>query len=163
MVGIVALIAATIGLSDSAGRAVARFSALNEDMRWDIWRVSFDLLSDQWIVGSGLGSFVPLYAAAEPIELLQPRYVNHAHNDYLELIIEAGVLGAVAIAGAIAVLVSTGRCLLKMDNTPALLLLLVPGIAMLHSIIDYPLRTPAISCIAALCLSHCIASLSQNK
>lgn len=165
LAGIVGLALASVlvvTLSDTAWRSLARFAAIEEDMRWDIWQVSWGLVKQYWLAGSGLGSFVPLYAAVEPLELLQPRFVNHAHNDYLEVVIEAGVLGLIAIAGVWAVIAITGHMLLKGNNKFHHLLLLVPVLGLLHSMIDYPLRTPAISCIASLCLAHCVASFVKS-
>ena len=165
LAGIVGLVLASVlvvTLSDTASRSLARFAAIEEDSRWDIWRVSWGLVKQYWPAGSGLGGFVPLYAQVEPLALLQPRFVNHAHNDYLEVVIEAGVLGLIAIAGVWVVVAMTGHMLLKGANKRCHLLLLVPVLTLLHSTIDYPLRTPAISCIASLCLAHCIASLLKS-
>ena len=46
-------------------------------------------------IGSGLGTFVPVYAMFEKPEDASPTYVNHAHNDILEVWLETGVLGLV--------------------------------------------------------------------
>src|SRR5438045_7942021 len=48
-------------------------------------------------VGSGLGSFVPVFQLFERPDTVLKQYVNHAHNDYIELFIETGLLGAAAL------------------------------------------------------------------
>src|SRR5258708_6371010 len=54
-------------------------------------------------LGSGVGTFIPVYATFErPEDTLAGMYVNHAHNDVLELWLEAGVAGA-SLGGVFAV------------------------------------------------------------
>ncbi len=45
-------------------------------------------------VGSGLGSFDPVYRSVEPLERLDATFFNQAHNDYLEIWLETGWIGA---------------------------------------------------------------------
>ena len=54
--------------------------------------------------GGGFGSFEAAYKIVEPVNLLSLQYLNHAHNDYLELAIEAGLPG-LALAGLWIVLI----------------------------------------------------------
>ena len=100
--------------------------------------------------GSGLGSFVSLYAAREqPQDALVDTFANHAHNDFLELWLETGILGLAALAvyvcwwvwrsyGAWRGAALGGEAIdhwLARASGFAILLLL------LHSAVDYPLRT----------------------
>ena len=49
--------------------------------------------------GSGLGSFVPVYAMFEkPQDMLVNGYANHAHDDILELWLETGLVGPILVA-----------------------------------------------------------------
>ncbi len=52
-------------------------------------------------VGSGLGGFDPLFRMHEPFELLKPTYFNHAHNDWLEIALDAGGAGIALLFGSI--------------------------------------------------------------
>ena len=111
-------------------------------------------------LGYGLGTFVQAYdeigdASAD----IQP-YVNHAHDEYVELWLEGGVpamlltLGALSLLGAQVVrLLRAGSgdegvnlqgYGLRIGATAALLLLA------LHSIVDYPLRTLTLATLAGL-------------
>ena len=46
-------------------------------------------------VGSGMGTFVPVYAMFEKPEDVSLFYVNRAHNDLLEVWLETGVVGLI--------------------------------------------------------------------
>ena len=60
-------------------------------------------------LGSGLGTFVPVYAIFEkPGDTALNSYVNRAHNDVLELWLETGVLGLV-LMGLFVIWLARGR------------------------------------------------------
>ena len=103
-------------------------------------------------LGSGIGSFDPAYRVVEPVESVGTQFLNHAHNDYAELWVEAGVMGAVVVvAFLIWALVASARIWLAPERggAPAraatLVILLLAG----HSLVDYPLRTLALAAVFA--------------
>jgi len=110
--------------------------------------------------GSGSGTFVPVYQMFEqPNDTFANIYVNHAHNDFLELWLETGVLGPLLVClfliwlGFTALKVwprsaanmSSFDCTLARAATVIIVLLLV------HSVVDYPMRTEAIMAVFAVC------------
>jgi O-antigen ligase len=147
------LIVVTVALStDLASRSLARFESVDADLRWSIWQWSWPLVGTYFPVGGGIGTYPMLFPPAEQLAWVKPTYVNHAHNDYLEQLIEIGALAPVFWT------------LMLMAITPPLLaawrdrrrqsgrLGLIAG-AMLfliatHSAVDYPLRRPAIAVTA---------------
>jgi O-antigen ligase len=62
--------------------------------RWELWQVGVGLIDLTRVVGRGLSTF-PVYVE----QVLPPRYVAPPHNDYLKVLIETGILGALAWAG----------------------------------------------------------------
>lgn len=109
-------------------------------------------------VGSGLGTFDTVFRRAESLSLVKPTYFNHAHNDYLEILIETGAIGIVVVAVAIVGIL--GRAAWVSFRAPvgrntSLCLLGANFLTMvcIHSIVDYPLRTIAISTVFAVCLA----------
>ena len=73
------------------------------DQRVGFWKTTMPMVKDYWLTGSGLGTY------GSVIENYQPRHkihrpLEHAHNDYLELVAEAGVPFAVIFLGSIACL-----------------------------------------------------------
>ena len=138
-----------------------RFEDLTDgDGRFDIWASTTNAAAAVAPAGAGLGTFEPFYRAWEPLNFMGPAFVNHAHNDYLELWLEAGGLAPLLLA---AFLLWFGRASLKAwlaPETESTLLARAGGIATLvllaHSVVDYPLRTQALACvfaIAAGCMS----------
>jgi O-antigen ligase len=106
-----------------------------------------------WPWGSGYGSFVPVYAAFEDLDLVGPNFVIEAHNDYLQLILEGGLPGTLSLLACLAAiawgLLSLVRHRAPLDAlAPAALVVLL----LAHSVVDYPLRMPALSVLFALCL-----------
>lgn len=67
-----------------------------------VWSATWTAFTDFWLTGSGLGTFIhvfPLYAPHS----IQSIY-DHAHNDYLEFILENGLIGAILLGGFAGVL-----------------------------------------------------------
>jgi O-antigen ligase len=136
-------------------RAMGRFNTgVLEDARWTIAGRAFQTALAYLPFGSGVGSFVPVYAAHEkPEELLADVYVNHAHDDYLEILLETGVLGAAIVA---AFIVWWGRRSLRAwrpgvgGDPHARAAALIAGLLLIHSLVDYPLRTAAMTSVLAV-------------
>jgi O-antigen ligase len=106
-----------------------------------------------WPWGSGYGSFVPVYAAFEDLDLIGPTFVIEAHNDYLQLALEGGLPGTlsllVALAAILWALVSLWRRRVPLEAmAPAAIVVVL----LAHSAVDYPLRMPALSVLFAVCL-----------
>ena len=104
--------------------------------------------------GVGFGAFEQAYRAAEPVDLLSPTYFNHAHNDWLQIIVEGGVPGALILLVALALIVwriiQCVRFRQDRSKTSTLNWLGMFSILLiaLHSFVDYPLRTPVIMMVA---------------
>ena len=104
--------------------------------------------------GSGTGSFARIYQVYEGNATLIATYVNHVHNDYVEVLFTAGLPGVAVLAvvvfdwlRSIWVLAARRSSLSPADRSLALLgviLLLLIGLA---SLVDYPVRTPAGACL----------------
>ena len=76
-------------------------------------------------------------------------YVNHAHNDYLELVLELGAAGAVLIVLFLGWwAVAATRVWTSTLSTPFGRAATIATAAILaHSIVDYPLRTGALMAV----------------
>ncbi len=62
-----------------------------EDVRWEMFSQTWVGIQQFFPFGSGLGTFQPVFLAFQPPEL--QNFVNHTHNDYLELLFETGIMG----------------------------------------------------------------------
>ncbi|HWV83441.1 MAG TPA: O-antigen ligase family protein [Hyphomicrobiaceae bacterium] len=107
--------------------------------------------------GSGMGTFVPVYKAFERPVDDWGAFINRAHNDYLELWLEAGLIGIVAMIVALgwiaAACVRVWRSGLpgagQRDSLLACAATLVLFLLLMHSMVDYPLRTTALMAVFA--------------
>ena len=110
-------------------------------------------------LGSGLGTFVPVYALFEkPGDTIIGTYVNHAHNDVVELWLETGVLGLVLMGLFVIWLVARSVEIWRsappfgareIDWSLVRAATIVIALIIAHSFVDYPLRTGAMMAIMA--------------
>ncbi|TXC74251.1 O-antigen ligase family protein [Sphingorhabdus soli] len=135
------------------------FDPLKGEERVDYVRNTWHMIVDSFPVGYGLGSFRWSYAGIEPIDRVTTVFVNHAHNDYLELLSDFGLVGLALLAIFGLWFVRRIRWLATTRVTyPQYCLAAAMGIVLVaaHSIVDYPIRTAAIATIFAF-LAACIA------
>jgi O-antigen ligase len=109
--------------------------------------------------GSGFGTFVSVYPSFEPAQdAVDDRYVNHAHDDLLEVWLEGGVVSLILMAAFVPwlFLISAKNWLSTPPNSRPIDVLLaraatiVIPLIIVHSVVDYPLRTDAMMAVFAL-------------
>jgi O-antigen ligase len=105
--------------------------------------------------GSGLGSFREIYRQYQDPLTTTTEYINHAHNDYLELLLETGLFGVVLLVLFLAWwLLRSKRIWAPNGGGPfQQAASIASGAILIHSFVDYPLRTAAMSSIFALCIA----------
>lgn len=103
--------------------------------------------------GSGLGTFPLIYPWYENPAQVGGTFVNHAHNDLVEILAELGVFGLALIGVFLAWLGRTAKTawLSIMPSPLAQAATLAIVLVLAHSLVDYPLRTAASSALLALC------------
>jgi O-antigen ligase len=67
-----------------------------EDSRWIIFNDTIKAIGEFFPLGSGFGTFVPVYPRFQEL-FLDHKFINSAHNDYLQWIMEGGILAAILI------------------------------------------------------------------
>jgi len=140
------ILAIFIGLSIYTMGAWTKLDAREVDPafgRAEFARTTIDGIKDNWVTGIGFGNFQKAYQIYEKEGMIFKQYVNHAHNDYLEIVFEGGVVAAFLIAFYLLLLVSAfarnRREPLQRAAFLSVFFLLV------HSLVDYPLRTMALA------------------
>jgi O-antigen ligase len=119
--------------------------------------IYFKMIADLFPFGSGMGSFDGIFKAYEPVANLSPSYLNHAHNDYAQVLIEAGLAAAVGLI-LFGIWWARGALAYVRDKSapgdPAHLLdlfaLAGTGVFLIHSFGEYPLRASANALIFAI-------------
>ncbi|MGD0506342.1 MAG: O-antigen ligase family protein [Terriglobales bacterium] len=123
-----------------------RITDIHDPARWLIHRDSIRMFAAHPFLGSGFGSFAaafPRYRA-----FYDGFFINHAHDDYLELVLETGLAGFGVAVWFIVVLYREGlRNLRPAKRSPAALtstaaLAGCTGL-LAHSFIDFNLHIPA--------------------
>lgn len=150
---LVPLVAAALRANRAVGAVLGRFS-LDDEFRPELWRDAWAAVWRYWPAGTGQGSFAPVMIAAERLEVVDQTLPHRAHDDFLELAIEAGPAG-LFILGAAAILLSVSGWRTLRHGSPsaqtqALFGLATLSVFLLHSLIDYPLRSMALDALAAV-------------
>ncbi len=160
--GIVRLVTVTLGFAllfavqFGLHRMMTRFGVDPlEDLRIPLTLTTLDAALRSFPFGTGIGSFVPVFAVVErPTELLTS-YANRAHNDFAEWLLETGVVApvvmGVALAWFIVASVRVWRAKAHVNEHAVLqrAASLVVLLLLAHSLVDYPLRTTALMAVFA--------------
>jgi O-antigen ligase len=133
------------------GKLVERFASYKSldvtvgkraSMRKDAWHIFLD----HPVLGTGLGTLQIVFPAYET--LYDGKVVNHAHDDYVEILAEAGILGGICSTWFLAILLFEslkGIRNLRSSFNSALNLSGLIGCCgiLVHSLVDFNLHIPA--------------------
>lgn len=113
--------------------------------RQAIWRSTLALIGEHPVLGAGIGAYgtaiVAHWPATERVQL------NYAHNDYLQVVADAGIVGAVLVI--LFAIVLTHSLIRGLRHTDTVLkgVALGAGIGVIglaiHSIVDFNLQIPS--------------------
>jgi len=157
------LLIAPLALGVGVLRIFSRFETqdVTEDLRWTMAAATWRAAIAVFPFGTGLGSFERIYAYFEPLPSLVDVVINHAHNDWLELLLETGVFAIAFMLLAIVWIVRNATVLRPdwdgLDERLARASVLAVGLLALHSLWDYPVRTIAISSLVGVCIGLTVA------
>jgi O-antigen ligase len=151
-VALLLMLGATVAL---AAFTDAGSNATSLTTRLEIYAVTVRAIGDTFPAGTGLGTFQAYYRLYENPALVDSFFVNHAHSDPLEWVLETGFLG-ILLLGALLLWWGTRALRLWRAETPDLVALaatIASGAILAHSLVDYPLRDAAIQAVFALSLA----------
>lgn len=166
----VATILALVALAVGVDALLARFDGEGDyfdSERWlyvsSTWRAALVF----WPFGSGLGSYASVYPAFQPVGV--HGFVEHAHNDYVQLLMEGGLLVVVLSLVALALIIRQVAALVRQDRRsgldPQTLLQVACGLGLLavllHSWVDFNLRIPANAILASFLLGAFLRPIAK--
>ena len=130
-------------------------NATSFNTRQTMWTNTLPAIKDHGLLGSGIGSYSKVYPQYEDQSAVDTTYVNHAHNEYLEIATEAGVPGILLL---LAFLIWWGSSTARIWRSAAadryaVAATIASAAMLIHSLVDYPLRTATLSTIMAACLA----------
>lgn len=156
----IAIVIGAIWLSVGLDRAVsvdrATVVEAEGDLRFQVWPLVFEMTRTYFPAGTGFGTFDPAFRISEPDGLLNPRYINLAHNDWMQIFLEGGLVGLILLASSLAWLAlrsfhawfpaqgAGGSGYLA--RAASIIVALISA----ASVTDYPARTPMIMALLAL-------------
>jgi O-antigen ligase len=149
-----AAIAALASTSIGSSR-LGREASGSVQSRQAILSTSIQAIGETMPLGSGLGSFLKVYRLYESPDHVTPEYVVHAHNDYAELSLELGLAGVLLILVFLVWWASAARAGWRSGGggSYARAASIASAVILIHSLVDFPLRTAAISASFAMCLA----------
>ena len=157
------LIGAVVGLettSIGAGK-LGEHATSSVESRAQILATTTRAIGDFMPFGSGLGSFRNVYPLYEQPQQVAITYVIHAHNEYAEVALELGLAGILLMLVFFAWWLSAvWRVWRTAEGGPfARAAAIASGAILVHSVVDFPLRTAAIS----VCFAMCLALLADSR
>jgi O-antigen ligase len=128
------------------GQVLGRLGDLSPGMRLAITKDSLRMFSQRPILGWGLGTFPTIYPTYR--SFYTNLFVNEAHNDYVQLLVETGLLGFALMLWFLVRLYRHGlptsrRWEFHWDAAVSLAALLGCTGMLLHSFVDFNLHIPA--------------------
>lgn len=137
----------------------SRIAAAGADQSYSTRSTSFvtslRALADTFPVGSGSGSFNSVYPAYENPDLVDRWFVNHVHNDYIEVVLETGLAGMLLILVFLFWWVGRAIAIWRAPIVDhfARAASIASAAILAHSMVDFPLRTSAIAAVFAMCVA----------
>ena len=151
---------------------LGRFEAdLLGDARITISRTTLQAMYAYFPFGSGLGTFRPIFQMFELPSDITSVYINHAHDDWLEGLLEGGLPAAVVEALFVFWFLSRSVTIwrdrsfrsFQIDTAIARAGAIAASLLLLHSFVDYPLRTTTLMCVLGFCLGLMIEPAKSAK
>lgn len=153
-------------------RAVSAFDMQGSSLRTRllIWNSTIDMIKDRPLLGSGLGTF-PLHYLDYQADFLQnnPDYMQflgkaaEAHNEYLQIWAEMGIIGLLLFLLIIMIFYRTNLNSIKKLKTiegKIIIIGLISGVTvtLVHSIFSFPFHVPAVGAAFWFLIGLAVAS-----
>lgn len=164
------VLAAVVLLAVVGIRAAIGWVAIDqtEEVRHVVAAATLDMAGEELPWGSGMGSFVPVFAQSAPQSLWMDVYINHAHNEFVQWWLEAGVVGMLAVLMALALLALAAVQVIRAAGRDGAAILaascLVAILAVVaHSLADFPLRTLSLMTTVAMLAGLMLGALAHGE
>lgn len=164
-IGILAVVGTLLVICQASMVGILRLAQTDPvaDARSTIFNLTLNAIKTFFPVGSGFGTFVPVYQRFETPETITAAYVNHAHNDWLEIVLGGGLAAAALLVGFVLLSCAAAASIFRqMVSSSAQVYQRAATVCVFalaaHSAVDYPLRTPALSGLGGLLLGLMLAN-----
>jgi O-antigen ligase len=171
MAGSLALVAGFLAIWLGLGWTVEKFEQLSRgdisrDRRVSMFKDTSKIVRDHIWTGTGLGTLEIVFPRYE--SYYDGRIVDHAHNDYLELLADTGLAGGICLFGFIALLAWRGSISLRAADSPACralysgALVACAGLS-LHSLVDFNWHIPSNALLFLLLAAMASSRIARRR
>lgn len=132
---------------------------VSQDLRLRVFHAVWEGTLTFMPVGSGFGTFDPVYRRFELTETLAPQYLNQAHNDLVQIMFEGGIASLILLGlflgwlGKTTMVMWSRAARLQRGLDLARAMTVAIPLPLLASLTDYPLRTPLLASLMAVFLA----------
>lgn len=160
------IVSSWFGLQEVGTRLMS--TTLAEEVRLNVWQAASPLLSQVLFSGAGGGSFYTAFSLFQSGNIYA--FYDHAHNDYLQFLIEYGVLATVIISALVIICLYQATKAMALRRHPIMCAaafasqMAIVG-TLIHMSTDFPLQSPANASyfVVALALSLCSNCLDSRN
>lgn len=166
--GVVVALSAWLGIGLVTDRLGTFWSGEAFDNRMPLWLRSLPIVGDFPLWGTGYGTFgyvEPMYRMDAPSQETLVLF-DHAHNDYLEILVEGGAVGLGLTVLTLAIIYRLGYRALSLNRSCAEAGLALGALfaftaLVLHSFGEFGVHIPAITLLATVVGAH-LCALGQS-
>ena len=147
----IALVAGTFIVWLGVGRTVERFEQLTQEgisgeIRVAMYRDTWRIVRDHPAAGTGMGTLVAVYP--EYATFYNGLIVDHAHNDYLELLAEGGIVGGLCGLVFVVLVLRNGLTRFAAAQTYSARAITAGSLVaccglLMHTLVDFNLQIPS--------------------
>jgi O-antigen ligase len=153
LIGGAAMLLLAIGLVFYLGGGDSILRVLGSNIQTDIssgrthyWQVAFQVFTAHPILGAGLDAFGNAFTRYDTLS--GAFRIEQAHNDYLQMLADGGVIGFLCVAAFVVILFRNGIRNISAIQDPLMRSIATGALAgcfgiAIHSFFDFPLRTPS--------------------
>jgi len=148
------------------GQVLGRLGDLGPGIRWEITKDCLKMFSHRPVWGWGLGTFPTVYPSYR--SFYTNLFVNEAHNDYAQVLVETGLLGFALMLWFLITLYRRGlsnsrHWELKWDGAVSLAALLGCTGILFHSFVDFNMQIPANAALFYVLCALAASELSSQS
>ncbi|MES2147989.1 MAG: O-antigen ligase family protein [Pseudomonadota bacterium] len=156
---------AVLNFTAIGGSSIGAEAAGSVQSRQEILATTTKAMRAYMPLGSGLGTFRPVFDSFEDPDRVTPTYSSHAHNDYAELALELGLPGVFLL---LLFFYWWGKAAMDSWRSPesqpyVRAAVIASGAILAHSMVDYPLRTAAIASLFAMSLAFLADRVKSDR
>jgi O-antigen ligase/tetratricopeptide (TPR) repeat protein len=116
------------------------------DARLHVWQDCAPMIRDFFFTGTGFGTFIHVYPQYSTIP--STSIFDHAHNDYIELLTDGGIIGFLLAAWFVLTIIIHGFQKLRSRRDHYSILIIIAGLTaifslLLHSVTDFNMHNGA--------------------